>query len=112
MYRRYLQSIAVLHIEREMRDDFYAHLQQLSVSFHDRWGTGQLLSRATTDLSSVRRFFGFGAIFLVTNVVQYVVVMGLLIATYPPLGLIVSCMTLPVVWLSRRFGSSYSTLAR
>ena len=110
--RRYVQSIAVLRIETDIRDDLYRHLQRLAVGFHDRWQTGQLLSRATTDLSSVRRFFGFGAIFLVINVVQYVVVMGLLIATYPPLGLIVSCMTLPVVWLSRRFGSSYSTLAR
>ena len=34
------------------------------MAFHDRWQTGQLLSRATTDLSTIRRFFGFGAIFL------------------------------------------------
>jgi ATP-binding cassette subfamily B protein len=56
--RRWLQSIAVLTAERDIRDDFYAHLQRLSVAFHDRWGTGQLLSRATTDLSTIRRFFG------------------------------------------------------
>ena len=110
--RRFLQSIAVLRIETDIRDDLYRHLQQLAVAFHDRWQTGQLLSRATTDLSSVRRFFGFGAIFLVINVAQYVVVMAMLIATYPPLGLIVAAMTLPVVWISRQFGNSYSTLAR
>ena len=93
--RRYLQSVAVLSIEREMRDDFYAHLQKLTVSFHDRWGTGQLLSRATSDLSTIRRFFGFGAIYLVVNVAQYVAVIVLLIATYWPLGILVAAGTIP-----------------
>jgi ATP-binding cassette subfamily B protein len=110
--RRAIQSVAVLRVETDMRDDLYRHLQRLSVAFHDRWQTGQLLSRATSDLSSIRRFLGFGAIFLVVNVAQYVVVMGLLIATYAPLGITVALMTLPVVVLARRFGTSYSTLSR
>jgi ATP-binding cassette subfamily B protein len=110
--RRYIQSIAVLRVETDIRDTLYLHLQRLAVAFHDQWQTGQLLSRATSDLSSVRRFLGFGAIFLVVNVVQYVVVIGLLIATYPPLGLVVAGMTLPVVWLSRHFGNHYSSLSR
>lgn len=112
LVRRYIQSIAVLRVETDIRDRLYEHLQRLAVAFHDQWQTGQLLSRATSDLSSIRRFLGFGAIFLVVNVVQYVVVMVLLIATYAPLGFVVAAMTLPVVWLSRRFGGHYSTLAR
>ena len=111
-YRRYIQSIAVLTIEREMRDDLYAHLQRLSVSFHDRWGTGQLLSRATSDLSTIRRFFGFGAIYLVVNTVQYIAVLVLLIATYWPLGILVAASTIPVIILSRRFGGSYAVVSR
>jgi ATP-binding cassette subfamily B protein len=110
--RRYVQSIAVLRVETDIRDTIYTHLQRLAVAFHDRWQTGQLLSRATTDLSSIRRFLGFGAIFLVVNVTQYVVVVALLVATYPPLGLVVAAMTLPVVVLSRRFGGHYSSLSR
>jgi ATP-binding cassette subfamily B protein len=111
-YRRWIQSIAVLTVERNMRDDFYAHLQQLSVSFHDRWGTGQLLSRATSDLSTIRRFFGFGAIYLVVNVAQYVTVIVLLIATYWPLGVLVAVGTVPVIVLSKRFGATYSVVSR
>jgi ATP-binding cassette subfamily B protein len=111
-FRRYIQSIAVLTIERNMRDDLYEHLQQLSVSFHDRWGTGQLLSRATSDLSTIRRFFGFGAIYLVVNVLQYVAVIVLLIATYWPLGILVAAGTFPVIWLSKRFGAGYSVVSR
>jgi ATP-binding cassette, subfamily B, bacterial len=111
-YRRFIQSIAVLTIEREMRDDLYGHLQRLSVSFHDRWGTGQLLSRATSDLSTIRRFFGFGAIYLVVNTVQYIAVLILLIATYWPLGILVAASTIPVIILARRFGSSYAVVSR
>jgi ATP-binding cassette, subfamily B, bacterial len=111
-YRRYLQSIAVLTIEREIRDDLYAHLQRLAVSFHDRWGTGQLLSRSTSDLSTIRRFFGFGAIYLVVNTVQYIAVIVLLLLTYWPLGILVAAGTIPVIELSRRFGASYSLVSR
>jgi ATP-binding cassette subfamily B protein len=110
--RRQLQTVAVLRVETDIRDNLYAHLQRLAVAFHDEWQTGQLLSRATSDLTAIRRFLGFGAIFLVVNVTQYVVVMCLLIVTYPPLGVIVAGMTLPVVALSRRFGGAYSALAR
>jgi ATP-binding cassette subfamily B protein len=110
--RRWLQSVAVLTAERDMRDDLYAHLQRLSVSFHDRWNTGQLLSRATTDLATIRRFFGFGAIYLVVNVVQYVAVLALLVTTYWPLGIVVTASTIPVIVLARRFGASYAVVSR
>ena len=111
-YRRWIQSIAVLMIERNMRDDLYAHLQQLSVGFHDHWGTGQLLSRATSDLSTIRRFLGFGAIYLVVNTVQYIAVIVLLLLTYWPLGILVGVGTFPVVHLARRFGESYAVVSR
>src|SRR3954465_10972450 len=102
--RRYVQSIAVLKVETDIRDELYAHLQRLAVAFHDQWQTGQLLSRATSDLSSIRRFLGFGAIFLVVNIVQYAVVMCLLIGTYAPLGLVVSPIRHPVGWPAQPFG--------
>jgi ATP-binding cassette, subfamily B, bacterial len=111
-FRRYVQTQVVLTIERDLRDDFYAHLQKLSVSFHDRWGTGQLLSRATSDLSTIRRFLSFGAVFLVVNSVQYIAVITLLLLTYWPLGLLVAAGTIPVIVLARRFGSGYSLVSR
>jgi ATP-binding cassette, subfamily B, bacterial len=111
-YRRYIQSGVVLTIERNIRDDLYAHLQQLSVGFHDRWGTGQLLSRATSDLSTIRRWLGFGAIYLVVNTLQYIAVIVLLVATYWPLGVLVAVSTIPVIILARRFGESYSVVSR
>src|SRR5262245_60457045 len=58
--RRLVLSQAALGMETDMRNDLYAHLQRLPVSFHDQWQSGQLLSRATTDISTIRRFVGFG----------------------------------------------------
>ncbi len=110
--RRRVQAVAIQHVERQIRDDLYARLQRLAVEFHDRWQTGQLLSRATTDLSTIRRFFGFGAIYFIVDGLQYAVVMALLFATYVPLGAVVLVTTLPVIWLAKRFGAGYSLVSR
>ena len=110
--RRRVQSVAIQNIEREIRDGMYARLQRLPVEFHDRWQTGQLLSRTTSDLGAIRRFLGFGAIFFIVDALQYLAVMGLLIGTYPPLGAVAVITTLPVIWLAKRFGASYSRISR
>src|ERR1700747_2468906 len=51
LLRRLVLSQAALGMETDMRNDLYAHLQRLPVTFHDEWQSGQLLSRATTDIS-------------------------------------------------------------
>ena len=56
-----------------MRDDLYDRLQRLPVAFHDRWPAGQLMSRAVSDLSTIRRFLAFGLVFLVVNIVTFIV---------------------------------------
>lgn len=110
--RRRVQSVAIQRVERQIRDGMYARLQRLPVEFHDRWQTGQLLSRATTDLGTIRRFLGFGAIFFIVDGLQYLAVMGLLVATYVPLGIVSLLTTLPVIWIAKRFGASYSLISR
>src|SRR6185312_4311561 len=69
-----LYPLAALGVETDLRRALYGHLQALPVSFHDRWQSGQLLSRATVDLATVRRFLGFGLVFLVVNSAVCVVV--------------------------------------
>ncbi len=81
-WRRWVQSSAVLGLETAMRHDLYERLQQLPMSFHTKWQSGQLLSRATTDLSAIRRFSGFGLLFLVINVLQVTVVTVVLLNMY------------------------------
>ncbi|HVF03488.1 MAG TPA: ABC transporter ATP-binding protein [Frankiaceae bacterium] len=110
--RRWTQSRTVLKIETHVRDDLYAHLQRLPVAFHDRWQTGQLLSRATTDLSVIRRFIGFGLIFFITNIATLLTVVAMLVVMYAPLGLLVAVCLLPVIWLSTMFERTYADVSR
>ena len=110
--RRWVQAGAVTGLEQAMRADLYAHLQRLEVSFHDEWQSGQLLSRATTDLSAIRRFAGFGTIFLITNVVTFIAVVVLLVHLNWWLGLLTCGVLLPVTAASTRFERRYGVLSR
>jgi ATP-binding cassette subfamily B protein len=110
--RRWIQASAVTGMEQSMRADVYAHLQRLPPAFHDEWQSGQLLSRATTDLSAIRRFAGFGTIFLVTNVITFIAVVLLLIRLNWWLGLLTATVFLPVVAASTRFQQTYRGLSR
>ncbi len=111
-WRRWVQSNAVLGVETEMRRDLYARLQVLPMSFHSRWQSGQLLSRATTDLSAIRRFAGFGMLFLVINILQVTLVTIVLLNMYWPLGIVVAATAAPIVWLSMRFEKRYVVVSR
>src|SRR5579863_7415493 len=112
MLRRWIQASSVAEIEKTIRDDMYAHLQRLPVSFHDQWQSGQLLSRATTDLSTIRRFAGFGLIFMVTNTMTFIAVIALLIHLNWWLGLITGAVFTPVVPICLRFEKRYRVLSR
>jgi len=112
MIRRWVQAGAVTGMELAMRDDIYAHLQHLDTGFHGSWQSGQLLSRATTDLSAIRRFAGFGTIFFITNVVTFLTVTGLLIGLNWWLGLVTGCVFLPVTVACFRFERRYRVLSR
>jgi ATP-binding cassette, subfamily B, bacterial len=110
--RRWVQASAVTGMEQGMRRDLYAHLQRLDVGLHDEWQSGQLLSRATTDLSAIRRFAGFGTVFLITNVVTFVAVVALLIHLNWWLGMITGAVFLPVGVVCHRFERRYRVLSR
>ncbi|MFG2102034.1 ABC transporter ATP-binding protein [Micromonospora echinaurantiaca] len=110
--RRWVQSSSSVAMEAAIRADVYAHLQRLPASFHDRWQSGQLLSRITSDLSVIRRFLSFGLFFLVLNLVTYLVVVVLLIRLHPALGLLVAASAVPLLLISRRFARAYHTASR
>jgi ATP-binding cassette subfamily B protein len=112
LIRRWIQAGAVATMEKTIRDDLYAHLQRLPTSFHDSWQSGQLLSRATTDLSAIRRFAGFGLIFMVTNVMTFVAVVALLIHLNWWLGLVTGVVFAPVLPVCFRFEKRYRVLSR
>jgi ATP-binding cassette subfamily B protein len=110
--RRWAMAVSSLAIETDLRRDLYAHMQRLPVSFHDRWSSGQLLSRMTTDLSTLRRFIGFAFVFLLANSATVLVITALLIHLQLELGLIVVLLLAPVVVTTRYFEARYSREAR
>jgi ATP-binding cassette, subfamily B, bacterial len=110
--RRWAMNRSSLQLERDLRDTLYARLQRLPVSFHDRWASGQLLSRAFTDVSTIRRFVGFVAVFLAVNLLMCAVVLVLLLVTYWPLGLAVLLTTVPLIVVGLRWEKRYNVESR
>ncbi|MDG4767807.1 ABC transporter ATP-binding protein [Solwaraspora sp. WMMD406] len=110
--RRWTQSASSIGMESTIRDDIYAHLQRLPVTFHDQWQSGQLLSRATSDLSVIRRFLSFGLLFLILNSATYLTVVALLLHMHWPLGLVVAASAVPLYLFSRRFTRAYLRVSR
>ena len=112
LIRRWGVGNAVAGVEQQIRDDLYQHLQRLDPAFHDEWQSGQLLSRATTDLSSIRRFAGFGLVFIFISIMTFAAVTGLLISLNWWLGLVTAALFAPVLVFCTRFERRYKILAR
>src|SRR5262249_33073276 len=110
--RRNVLGVVAHGIETQLRNDLYAHLQRLDVGFHDDWDSGQLLSRATSDIASIRRFVGWGAIFFVINGVTALVVFVLLARLNAPLTLMVIVIAIPLVFVLRVLQRRYSEASR
>ncbi len=110
--RRIHLATAAMDVETRLRNDLYRHLQRLDVGFHDRWQSGQLLSRATSDIATIRRFSAFGAIFLVIISIEVLAIFGLLLNLYWPLALVAAAFAVPVVALCTRFEHEYTRIVR
>ncbi len=110
--RRWTQSVSALGMEATQRNDLYAHLQRLPVAFHDKWQSGQLLSRATSDLGTIRRLMSFGLIFLIVNFFTYIVVIVLLFRLYWPLAAVVAACSIPLFFFSQSFTKHYFAASR
>jgi ABC-type multidrug transport system fused ATPase/permease subunit len=76
--RRLISGKQALGVEFDMRSALYARLLRLSFGFYDRHQTGQLMSRATVDLQTVRFFLGYGLIFFFQNVLTLVGAMAVM----------------------------------
>ncbi|MCC2277533.1 ABC transporter ATP-binding protein/permease [Streptomyces sp. ET3-23] len=110
--RRVLVARPLARVEADMRAALYAHLQRLPVSFHDRWPSGQLLSRGTTDLMLVRIFLAFPLTFLLVNGATIVVGFTILLMQEWRLGLVLLAPVVPLVALCWFFEERYARAAR
>ncbi|MET7480543.1 ABC transporter ATP-binding protein [Streptomyces sp. NPDC005648] len=110
--RRWLVARPLSGVEAGMRADLYRHLQRLPVAFHDRWASGQLLSRGTTDLMLLRQFLAFPLTFLLVNAVTILVGVIIMLAQDWTLGLVILGPAIPVIVTCVVFEKRYALVAR
>ena len=110
--RRWFVLAPSTRVEYELRTTFYRRLQRLPVAFHDRWQSGQLLSRMMQDISIIRRWLAFGLVLLVVNVLTILVGAILLFRWHWLLGVIFLVTSAPLWYAGYRFEKRYGTLAR
>ena len=102
--RRLVAGRVSLGVEYDLRNRMYAHLQSLELAFFDSQQTGQLMSRSTVDLQSVRFFLGYGLIFMLQAALTILIAAGVMIALNVELAA-VSLAPVPfVIYVAYRYG--------
>ncbi|MEA3501524.1 MAG: ABC transporter ATP-binding protein, partial [Actinomycetota bacterium] len=111
-FRRYFGFRLSYRAEADLRGRLFSHIQRLAFSFHDITTPGQLMSRASSDLSQIRLILMMLPI-VIANIAMFVVVIVVLIVIDPVLGAVAS-LTIPALVLtanrlaSRIIGLSFS----
>ncbi|MCH0538034.1 ABC transporter ATP-binding protein [Streptomyces sp. MUM 203J] len=111
-FRRWLVARPLTGVEAALRRDLYRRVQRLPMDFHDRWASGQLLSRATNDLTQVRMFLVFPLTFLFVNAVTLLAGFVLLMAQDWTLGLVLLVPVVPLIVACSLFQARYAVVAR
>jgi len=103
LVRRVVAGKVSLAVEFDLRQRFYAHLQRLELGFFDSQQTGQLMSRATVDLQSIRFFLGYGLIFITQNLLTIALASAVMFALEPWLALIALAPAPFVIYTASRY---------
>lgn len=110
--RRWFVLGPATKVEYDIRTQFYARLQNLPVSFHDRWQSGQLLSRMMQDISLIRRWMAFGIVLLLVNSITIAVGTVILFRWHWLLGTIFVVTAIPLWVQGYLFEKRYGALTR
>jgi ABC-type multidrug transport system fused ATPase/permease subunit len=102
--RRLIAGRVSLGVEYDLRNRMYRHLQSLELAFFDEQQTGQLMSRATVDLQSVRFFLGYGLIFILQSLVTILVAAAVMLALNVELGLLALAPAPLIFAVALRYG--------
>src|SRR5437763_6161077 len=102
--RRLVAGRVSLGVEFDLRNRMYEHLQSLELAFFDTQQTGQLMSRATVDLQSVRFFLGYGLIFILQSAITILIAAGVMLAVNAKLALVALAPTPLVIYVAFRYG--------
>jgi ABC-type multidrug transport system fused ATPase/permease subunit len=102
--RRLVAGRVSLGVEYDLRNRIYSHLHSLELAFFDSQQTGQLMSRSTVDLQSVRFFLGYGLIFIMQSALTILIAAAVMLAVNPQLAVVALAPTPVVIWVAARYG--------
>jgi ABC-type multidrug transport system fused ATPase/permease subunit len=102
--RRLVAGRVSLGVEYDLRNRIYSHLHSLELAFFDTQQTGQLMSRSTVDLQSVRFFLGYGLIFMLQSALTILIAAGVMLAVNAELALVALAPMPFVIWVAFRYG--------
>src|SRR4051812_17514962 len=102
--RRLVAGRVSLAIEYDLRNLIYAHLQKLELGFFAGQQTGQLMSRATVDLASVRFFLGYGLVFIMQSGLTILLGAAAMFVLQPGLAALALIPVPFVVFVAARYG--------
>ena len=88
----------------DIRNAMYDHLQHLPFSFYDKTQTGQLVSRATGDIDSLRRFLSFGMFNFISNIFIFIIVLVICLMKNWRLAIIALSVMPAIAYTGTRFG--------
>lgn len=110
--RRWFVLAPATKVEYDLRTTFSSRLQRLPVAFHDRWQSGQLLSRMMQDISLIRRWLAFGLVLLVVNLLTILVGSAILFTWHWVLGVVFVVCSAPLWVAGYLFEKRYGMLSR
>ncbi|MCP9488946.1 MAG: ABC transporter ATP-binding protein/permease [Solirubrobacteraceae bacterium MAG38_C4-C5] len=102
--RRLVAGRVSLSVQVDLRERLHTHLLGLELAFFDGQQTGQLMSRATVDLQSVRFFLGYGLVFILQAALTIALAAVAMVIIQPGLAAIALAPVPFVVWASFRYG--------
>ncbi len=108
--RRYLTAWVAQRVTYDLRNRIYAHLQRLSIGFHDRTPSGQLISRTIEDVRAVTNFLNGGLVEMLQMALMFVAALGVMFAANPRLALVASLPLIPLVLVATNFGQKVTHL--
>jgi ATP-binding cassette subfamily B protein len=101
--RRVVAGKVSLAVEFDLRERVYRHLQTLELGYFDSQQTGQLMSRATVDLQSIRFFLGYGLIFITQSALTLVLAAAIMFVLQPGLAALALLPVPFVVFAASRY---------
>lgn len=107
--RRQIAGELSIGVEADLRERLYNHVQALDVGYHERVSTGQIMSRATSDINAIRQYL-MSLAWSFTLVIQIVVIFGVMFYLSAPLAAIFLATSPVLVWYTYRFADRFDPI--